>query len=179
MSLAHMDLAISQPALNRGFGQSRSNYVDPWVVWSFMGGMNELLSPSGLWSSIAELDAMSRLGDDWDGYGAEQISERATQYAADFLMAASAEDFPAPDVVPNSNGTITLAWQSAKNEAHLEIGSTEFLLSIDHGGLPLYISGEASELGRSLADFIAQSLYSQPAATATSIQFATTFRRAA
>lgn len=178
MPFAQMDLAISRPILKRQHDPTPSELVAPWLAWSFAGSGTDVSSPTGLWSSLVEIDTISKLGEDWDGYGAARISDQATKYATDFLMAAGV-DFPAPDVVPNSNGTISLGWQSAKNAVHLEIGAATFFLSIDQGGEPIFISDCASELGRTLAEFIAQSLYPRPSTTATSVQFAAKFRRAA
>jgi hypothetical protein len=152
--------------------------LDALLAWSFVGDARDIASSPGLWSSLLEIEAMSKLEENWDGYGASPISESALHYGTSFLTAGSVE-LPAPDVVPNSNGTISLGWESPHGAAHLEIGATSFLLSINTLREPTYIGGSSSEIGRTLSEVILRSLYPMPSKTATQVQFAANFRRAA
>lgn len=178
MSLAFMDNAIFSPAMKQSHDTSSTAMFDQWLLWRSVVGAADVASPPGLWNSFMEISEISKLEENWDGYGASRISESAIYHATGFLTAASMS-LPAPDVVPNSNGTISLGWESVHSAAHLEIGTATFMLSIDTGREPVFISGPTSEIGRPLGEVISESLYPQPTPTASHVQFAANFRRAA
>lgn len=69
------------------------------------------------------LAEISRLPDGWDGYDAPKIDDEAVQNARTALGVLTEEGTPAPEISPDSNGTISFEWASQKGFAHLEIGN--------------------------------------------------------
>lgn len=117
-------------------------------------------------SSVAERDALVRtigalssLADNWDGYGASRIDPRTARNA--ITAAEGLLNFaPAPDVVPNPNGTITFAWETGDGEAHLEIGATRFsFFLIPRAGAISRHDGDATQIDPGIGAFVAEFLY--------------------
>jgi hypothetical protein len=71
------------------------------------------------------LDELGDLTADWDGYGALAIAQ-ATLDNTRAVIRNIIPNVPSPEVTPNPNGTVTLSWESAFGEAHIEIGNTRF-----------------------------------------------------
>lgn len=130
---------------------------------------NAAQSPSALHFPLAvvalqtsahhQIEALSKLEENWDGYGGLPTTRESRVYARRFLAHAS----PAilnPEITPSSNGTIGLEWQSNHGEAYLEIGRTRYSGHIQpkHGGT-IYIEGQSAFLGQDEAAVIQQLLY--------------------
>ncbi len=125
-----LDLPASV-VLGRGakhFTTATTEPLDPIVSqWS------KTMSPgsSSLFlDAFARIDAFAALGDNWDGYGALPISEAAIRNAR-FVLERLSHSCPTPDVVPNSNGTISFEWETRSAYACLEIGVTRYALFVD------------------------------------------------
>jgi hypothetical protein len=82
-----------------------------------------------LHAGLAILDGFAKLGPDWDGYGALPL-EPGTIANAKGVLAMLLAECPFPDLVPNSNGTISFEWESGRGIASLEVGATRFALFI-------------------------------------------------
>lgn len=72
-----------------------------------------------------KLVELSKLQNGWDGYGAASISDDVVNRAQS-LLATILTEMPAPDLVPNPNGTISLQWESESGFLHLEIGERDY-----------------------------------------------------
>jgi hypothetical protein len=96
----------------------------------------------------------------WDGYGALPIHEATLKNATRFLNSLP-EHFPCPDLTPDTNGTVSMEWESREGIAHLEIGKTRYSLYIKrHMGNPAVLrDGEAAILGADIAMLIGAVLY--------------------
>lgn len=75
-----------------------------------------------VWGLLADL---SRLGPDWDAYGAEPLSSCCIANAK-ALLSALRPSIPSPEVTPNPNGTLTLDWEANGQTLSLELGATRF-----------------------------------------------------
>jgi len=73
----------------------------------------------------ALVQELSKLKEDWDGYGALPPTPESCAHLKAFLGIVPS-GMPAPEMSPTSNGTIELEWQSGEGEAFLEIGRTRY-----------------------------------------------------
>jgi hypothetical protein len=98
----------------------------------------------------AKVEEFAAMPENWDGYGALQISpetKKNAQAALDVILLHA----PSPDITPNSNGTVSFEWETAKGISHLEIGRTKFSFYIKpSSGEPLLADGNVDQI---TADF--------------------------
>lgn len=87
---------------------------------------------------------LSYLENDWDGYGGEAIGSEVINASKQYF-AMLVDKLPAPDIQPNSNGTISFEWDAPRGIAQLEIGSSKLSLYIKtHIGEPIFVSASSS-----------------------------------
>ncbi len=115
------------------------------------------------------LNELALLEENWDGYGALPI-DGETISNCKAAVVHSLRNAPAPDVAPNSNGTVSFEWSSANGYAHLEIGKTRFSFFVEPVvGDTILLEGEASkvpiEVGRLIAAIVHPSVRSVAAVT--------------
>lgn len=109
-------------------------------------------------ASEQQVENFALLRDDWDGYGALPISMEARRNALAFLGAGHGS-MPAPEISPNSNGTISFVWEGQLGTVHLEIGSTRFSLYMKPiAGSTTYAEGETLRLGSEVAEAVSSFL---------------------
>jgi hypothetical protein len=80
------------------------------------------LQRDSLWKKLKEFKSLSG---DWDGYGADVISESCITNVKHFLENLP-ENIPSPSITPNSNGTITLDWEKRDLSLSIEVGETNY-----------------------------------------------------
>lgn len=127
-----------------------------------------------LWPGVFELEEAKRqitelttLIDNWDGYGAIRIQEHTKNNA--FAAAGQILQFsPFPaEISPNSNGTISLDWETEFGAAHLEIGLTRYSFYMDRkGGASVFCDGTAEDIVPQLGILISSSLFPPSPGTA-------------
>ena len=62
---------------------------------------------------------------DWDGYGAEAVSQSAIEYSAHFIRRLP-EDLPLPEISVESDGEISLDWSPAPTQTFsVSIGTAD------------------------------------------------------
>jgi hypothetical protein len=76
-------------------------------------------------SGDAYLKELDNLQDNWDGYGAAKIAPEIISKARD-AYAFLCRTGSAPEISPNSHGTISFEWSSARGSAQLELGIGDF-----------------------------------------------------
>lgn len=87
---------------------------------------------------------LRNLGDDWDGYGGAAIGSEVIDSSREYFAMLVAK-FPAPDIQPNPNGTISFEWNAPRGTAHLEIGRSRLSLYIKQQvGDPIFHSATSS-----------------------------------
>lgn len=97
--------------------------------------------------SFAALNEILELDEDWDGYGALPIEEPCYNAAKVFMRTVC--ELPEPDIFPNSNGTISIEWETNTGYSHLEIGTTLFSLYLNkEGDESVCLDGDLTELKR-------------------------------
>lgn len=124
-------------------------------------------SAADLMNAEEEINSYSELEDDWDGYGARALDPKTIQNA---LSAATRliGRAPLPDLTPNSNGTISMEWESADGLAHLEIGKSRYAFFIRMKNGERYIrDGSAEDVPHFLGDSITKSMYTAPESAPT------------
>ena len=104
---------------------------------------------------------LGQLDEDWDGYGAASIDAAIISRARE-IYSGLLRYLPAPDINPNSNGTISFEWSKGEATAHLEIGlhSYSFYLSPSSGQSQYAKSGHSPVDMQYVAGLIADQLYS-------------------
>lgn len=107
----------------------------------------------------ANVKALCAMAEGWDGYDGLLIGtlvERNALRALDVLL----PNTPAPELTPNSNGTLSLEWESSEGVAHLEIGRTRYSFYINpRTGSPFFADGQANVLDPEIGLWISQMLY--------------------
>ena len=77
------------------------------------------------WDSIAaQIDAIGRFQDDWDGAGSPAPDPGAVVGAAKLALAMKAQGYQVPGrVTPGLNGTICFEWHTAAGYLEIEVTS--------------------------------------------------------
>jgi hypothetical protein len=124
-------------------------------------------SAADLRSAVDEIAAYGDLQDDWDGYGARALDPKTIRNA---IAAASRliGRAPLPDLTPNSNGTISMEWESADGLAHLEIGKSRYAFFIRmKNGERVILDGSSEDIPHLIGDAITKSMYTLPESAPT------------
>ena len=79
--------------------------------------------------AIRKINDLRNLPVDWDGYGSQQIEQRAIDTAVSVVLKLP-KDLSAPHVAPVPGGGIQLEWQSGTEVEILPNGSMELLVSL-------------------------------------------------
>lgn len=91
-----------------------------------------------------QLNALSRLTDGWDGYGAAAIDARAIAHARSVL---SCLEILPDHLLPSVSGTLLLEWEGMLGRASLEIGRDTFsFYTSPTVGYPILLGGTVREL---------------------------------
>jgi len=72
----------------------------------------------------SDLDELSGLQPDWDGYGAPRINPKIIEAARRFVDSLP-DDSPKPTVVPMSSGNLQFEWHHGRRSIELEFESPE------------------------------------------------------
>lgn len=81
--------------------------------------------------SFRKLTDLSKLPENWDGYGSRPIQSPAIRQAASLVEQLSQFSIPAPQIFPVPGGGLQFEWKNAKCGMELEIlpdGTMEFLI---------------------------------------------------
>jgi hypothetical protein len=113
-----------------------------------------LLNSEGL-SRLAvaenQIEELSRLQENWDGYGGIPIND-STKYNSMAALRGVLVCAPQPDITPNPNGTLSFEWETPRGVAHLEVGQTKMSFYIK----PLV--GEAIFIDANTSDMLLSSI---------------------
>jgi len=132
------------------------------------GGMRYELS-----AAEAKIAEIASLPEGWDGYGAIRIGKETLQNAKNAINELHSFA-PSPDITPNTNGTISLEWESDEGYGHLEIGRTKFSFYIKPvAGQPIFADGDADNIGANIGLWVSKMLFpvQYGAETITKISF--------
>jgi hypothetical protein len=68
--------------------------------------------PSAEWlqRTLKQVEELSALDDDWDGYGASRVSAGAAMMVVNFLFKVAYPKLAAPEVVPSPDGGLQVEW---------------------------------------------------------------------
>jgi hypothetical protein len=108
--------------------------------------------------ALEQLNAFSRLDDNWDGYGGARISDQAIAHARSLLCTQiyTYARLGVPEITPTPNGTLVVEWQGSNGEAAVEIGNTRVSGVVKAEKAPtMCISGDTAQLSEYLPIFIA------------------------
>jgi len=108
-----------------------------------------------------KIEQLARMPENWDGYGALPIRPETAQNALDALKMLP-DEIPMPDIVPNSNGTISFEWESPSGIGHLEIGRTRFsfYIKVQHLAHPILRDWRVGEPAPNIGQLVKTHLYS-------------------
>ena len=140
-----------------------------WYPLSSTGSQGELMNAQHHIEKLAAMPA------DWDGYDALPIS-RETKLNALRALEILARSAPVPDIVPNSNGTLSFEWETAAGYGHLEIGQTRFSFYLKPNGVgstSTLMDGQAADVPADIGAYVTAVLFPERwlANTVTSIVF--------
>ncbi len=91
-----------------------------------------------------QLRELSKLDDNWDGYGAAKIEARAVAHAQFVLPSL---DISPDHLLPSVAGTILIEWENMLGRASLELGIETFSFYTSPAvGAPILLGGTMQEL---------------------------------
>lgn len=88
---------------------------------------SEAVDRQPLWEQLFQIAVLQ---DDWDGYGAVRVCENCINNASSIILALP-NSIPSPDLFPNSNGTVTLEWDTDNGLLSIELGKDSFSAFFD------------------------------------------------
>jgi hypothetical protein len=121
------------------FAPKSASLLDFYRITPSVPNTSELLSAQVV------LGQLSKLKEDWDGYGALAVASDACAHAQRFI-AFSPQGMLVPEVSPTSNGTVSLEWVSNEGDAYLEVGRTRYSGHIQSRGKTIYLQGQLATL---------------------------------
>lgn len=77
--------------------------------------------PLWLLEAAVRLETLSRLGPNWDSYGAPPLRHEAVRTAFDLLLALSDSSTPVPQIVPTVLGGIQFEWHQGGIDLEVEV----------------------------------------------------------
>jgi hypothetical protein len=83
--------------------------------------LSDLSEPKWAVSVTRQLEAVSFLGEDWDGFGAGPIRRDVIKFATHVFEQIMLPNTPAPHVTPMSHGGLMLEWHEHGIELEIEI----------------------------------------------------------
>jgi hypothetical protein len=109
--------------------------------------------------ALGIIEDFSKFEKDWDGYGALPIHEAVVKIAGQFINSLP-DHLPCPDLTPDTNGTLSMDWETRAGIAHLEIGKTRYSLYIRlHRESAVLRDGKSAALAIDVANLIGALLY--------------------
>ena len=134
-------------------------------------GFNESLIPVAARLEEAKsarhnIEELACLKENWDGYGASAISQRARDNALYFISLIEAAPYgaPIPEISPTPNGTISFEWETPHAEAYLEIGNTRYSGFITTGQQQSALfEGQADSLDQQIIALVQRAMSLAPA----------------
>jgi hypothetical protein len=116
-------------------------------------------SAAELEHAIQQVKELQGLPQGWDGEDGIQISAEAAGRTTRALFALACQ-VPVPEVIPNSNGTLTLEWSTRSGRANIEIGKTRFSGYVEAIGGPTgYFNGTNQDVGAFVGSVLHALLY--------------------
>jgi hypothetical protein len=101
---------------------------------------------TALYFAENQIEELSEMQADWDGYGALPINA-ATKYNSITSLRGILIYVPAPEITPNPNGTLSFEWETKRGSAHLEIGQTRLSFYIKPKiGEPAFLDASADDI---------------------------------
>jgi len=92
-----------------------------------------LAASPALDQSVRRIQALARLQENWDSYGALRIHASAVEGTLRLVAIADSYGLPPPHIVPVADGGLQLEWVDDDRSAEVEVrpdGSVEFLLQL-------------------------------------------------
>ncbi len=147
------------------FSQQPPAIVQAWQPAPSQGGVwyphSSTVSWGELMNSRHHIDQLASMPTDWDGYGALPISQETKLNALRALDVVTRRA-PVPDIVPNSNGTLSFEWETAAGFGHLEIGQTRFSFHLKPnavGSKSILADGQAADIPMNIGAYVSAVLF--------------------
>jgi hypothetical protein len=98
----------------------------------------------------------------WDSYGALPVKEETKRNALAVLGHLETQTC-APEITPNSNGTLSFEWETSQGTGQLEIGRTRYSFCVQpHCGSAILNTGDASEINPGVGLLVDALLFPKP-----------------
>ncbi len=148
-------ISIQQPVCNTRYFNEPPQALDSGLCARQTPG----IQISEKQSALHTIQVFAKFESDWDGYGALPIHETVVKIARQFINSLP-DHLPFPDLTPDTNGTISMDWETREGIAHLEIGKTRYSLYIKrHIGSAVLRDGKSTALAVDVASLIGALLY--------------------
>lgn len=122
--------------------QERS--IDPAYTW--IQPITKVPELAALVTAENQIEKFGRMPEGWDGYGALPISIVTKHNSLEALRGVSVYP-PAPEITPNSNGTLSFEWETELGVAHLELGQTRLSFYVNLvSGDPVFLDASCDDL---------------------------------
>lgn len=152
-SAVGIDLMIRPAIIAPYFERPRSHYVT-YDLNKYKGAMRGEIP-----IAEAKITGIASMESNWDGYGAIRISSETAKNTKN-AIAILCSYAPIPDITPNTNGTISLEWETIEGFAHLEIGRTKYSFYIKpRAGKAILADGVTDNIEANIGKWIAEILY--------------------
>jgi hypothetical protein len=150
------------PASNAAFVQSEettSTRTDELPLQHSNFRRHYVVPPERRWhvEVVQKLLGLTRLGPNWDGYGAPPTKWDAGMFALNVLDQVMSERTPIPQVVPSSTGGVQLEWHERQMDIELHVDAPYACelwvrdLRSGRQDISIEISDDFSELQRAIS----------------------------
>jgi hypothetical protein len=107
-----------------------------------------------------QLREFTTLPMNWDGYGAQKISQEACNTIDSLMDMIQRYSMSLPSVTPKVAGTVAVEWQTSLGDAYLEIGKTRYSGYIEgKDSEPTFLEGNVDAISPELVATISFALY--------------------
>ena len=131
---------VSIPGWSAGAEYYSTSTLQPMPTFTHPG----LSLVAGYQNAATKVTEFASWTSGWDGEDAKQISREAVARTQSALQTLSWQ-LPVPEVTPNSNGTLSLEWETPFGIANLEIGRTRYAGYVSSAGYPTQYFEEANQ----------------------------------
>jgi len=143
----------------------QASYVLPHSCWMSQAPGVSMLAEYSM--SFDIIEKVSFVAGNWDGEGALPVSD-LTKQNAKVALRGILPVVAAPEINPNSNGTLSFEWETNAGTAHLEIGNTKYSFYVSpNGGRTIFCEGHAEDALRFHGSLVASLLFPKTNGTDT------------
>ena len=77
--------------------------------------------PEWFHATVASLDALGQLAENWDSYGARRVKHSSILATVELLLTLMRDNLPAPTCVPTNRGNVIFEWHTRGIDLEVEV----------------------------------------------------------